>query len=324
MIRPRVPATIAVLPLCLAAGGCFPWALFDDDDAVDPPPVATQPAVLPPSIDVITVPDWPPIGPNATVVAEVRDDAGLATVSFDFRDTVSRIVSGTRASVEVRGSELGEGLGRLTVLATDVDGATAERSVTDLLVDLSPPEVTITRRVLKASGAHFDAWVADAWVLGDIELSFGGMTFSESFEEGYPSSLGDEWQYALFRIDSESLPMGKGIATLTVHDAADNLASESFELTIDGQPPTVQLTDPPAGSSVSGTFWVSLEASDAEGPTTVELRLGGAPVASATGPNATIELDAADFAAGQLTLEAVAIDEAGNESTPAEVSLMVQ
>ena len=57
------------------------------------------------------------------------------------------------------------GFGNLVVRATDVRGGFASREVTDLLVDLSPPEITLTETLISAQG-KLAVWVADAWILG--------------------------------------------------------------------------------------------------------------------------------------------------------------
>jgi hypothetical protein len=55
----------------------------------------------------------------------------------------------------------------------------------------------------------------------------------------------------------------------------------------------------------------------------LDLSLGGTPVATATGPTATLTIDTADFAPGPTQLLATAIDRAGNQST-ASRSIVIQ
>ena len=60
------------------------------------------------------------------------------------------------------------------------------------------------------------------------------------------------------------------------------------------------------------------------GPLVIEILAGGAPLATATGPEAVLFLDASELAAGPLTLTAIAYDEAGNASAPAVLDVVVE
>jgi hypothetical protein len=126
------------------------------------------------------------------------------------------------------------------------------------------------------------------------------------------------------RFDVESLPAVTELATITVRDAAGNERSESFTLSIDGAPPSASFLSPEPGDEVTGTFEVEVEAYDSQpGPIAIELYAGGAFVATGSGPICSFILSADELAGGATDLEAVAIDEAGNRSTAARVSVVV-
>ena len=158
------------LALLAAAGlqlcGCLipgVWPLDGDDetateDGFDEPPPPNGPGnrpntVLPPSVDSVELPSWPPLGEFGQLKVNLRDDFALSQVDFDFRNTVSRGLSGgTNESVIVTGSELGEGFGTLQITVFDTEGAFASRGVTDLLVDLTPPQADLGKTVIRAAG----------------------------------------------------------------------------------------------------------------------------------------------------------------------------
>ena len=93
---------------------------------------------------------------------------------------------------------------------------------------------------------------------------------------------------------------------------------------VDTTPPTVSLTAPAAGSSVSGTVTVSASASDAGGVTGVQFKLDGVNLApeDLTAPYA-VSWNTATATPGSHTLTAVARDGARNQATTADVTVTV-
>lgn len=324
----RLMTLAAVLPLLTTTVGCFPFLLEDDDD--DPPPRVSDPPPAPrtneaPRIDV-DIPSWPPLGSDSVLTIEVSDDAGLDTVDLRFRNAVDVFVSGVEDTVEVRADALGEGLGTLAISATDFEGRRTEERFSDLLIDLSPPEITLGETVVRhATDSDIALWVADAWVLGRVELTVGDVTLSHDFEPHYPSTLGQSWHYAQVTFPSISFSEGTDSALVTLYDAAGNTTESAFQLTLDGQVPLVVISSPAPSTVVSGLFDVVVDAEDeSSGPVFIELRVDGTPVATALGPSATMVVDAAALTPGDVELQAVATDEAGNTSTLATVPIVVE
>lgn len=309
---------------CLAAAMIALSGCWGSCEVTDPWPDFEDPSRIPPSVDEIVVPDYPPLGPGGVVRARVSDDCCLSQVQLSFANAVSVPVSGEDDEIEVSAMELGEGMGTLYVDAFDTDGLWASREVQRLVVDLSPPVAEIGDTVLKADGDALDIWVGDAWVLGSVSLTFQGVTQTRTFPAAYPATIGEEWDHSLERFPTSELPSGSGMAELTVVDAAGNRMTEVFPLVIDGERPLANIVSPAAGASVSGMFEVSLRATDAEGEASISLYAGGALYATALGPEASIVIDASSFVPGPLELTAVAVDAAGNESMPFTVSVEVE
>jgi len=91
----------------------------------------------------------------------------------------------------------------------------------------------------------------------------------------------------------------------------------------DTTPPTVSVTAPAAGATVSGTIAVSASASDDVGVTRVELRADGAPIGSDTTAPYGVSLDTRTLSNGPHTLSAAAVDAAGNTGVSVGVGVTV-
>ncbi len=326
------PPTFAIAYALFATSlsGCFggcDWGWEDDGsewtDCSDPstPGCETFPA---PEVTFF-IPSWPPIGPEGELTIHAESDAGLAEVDLSFGQTTTRFLSGALTSdIRVTGVELGEGFGTLDVTVFGEDGGWTHRQVEDLLVDLSEPEAYFEQTVLPAAGATLDFWIADAWVVSSYDLTIGDKSFFDTLPEGYPSTLGTEWDYSLVRIPVEDLPLGTTTAALTVRDAAGNAAFFDLSVTVDGVAPTAAFVAPLEGETVSATFEVSVDAADELGGVVdLELSIGGALWTTLVGPSATVTLDASELPAGPVELSVVAIDEAGNRSAPVVRSVTV-
>ncbi|MEX1163009.1 MAG: S8 family serine peptidase [Nitriliruptor sp.] len=90
-------------------------------------------------------------------------------------------------------------------------------------------------------------------------------------------------------------------------------------------PPTVELTSPAAGATVSTSVTLSATATDDVGITQVEFRVDGTSVGvgSANGSTYTLEWDSASVADGDHTITATATDTAGQTTTSAPVTVTV-
>jgi thermitase len=119
--------------------------------------------------------------------------------------------------------------------------------------------------------------------------------------------------------------VANGIASLTAraYDAAGNGASSAVvsvnvaNAIADTTPPSVSISSPVNGTTVSGVVGVSVSASDNAGAAGIAqtLYINGAKVASATGGSLGYRWNVRKVASGTYTLQAVARDAAGNTST---------
>jgi hypothetical protein len=93
---------------------------------------------------------------------------------------------------------------------------------------------------------------------------------------------------------------------------------------VDLTPPTVALTAPAPGATVTASLAVSASASDNVGVVGVQFLRNGSPLgAEVTAPPWTVTASTGQWASGAYTLAAVARDAAGNRTTSAAVSVTV-
>jgi len=277
-----------------------------------------------PWITDIQIADFPPVGPDGTVIVEVEDDGDLDYLSYGFRLSGHVNLLGYSDTAVLTGTMLGEGMGTLDLIVVDEHQNWSQEWIDDLVVDLSPPLLEVEDDIIRGGAdAELIVWVGDAYVLGAVELTFAGATQRHEFPAVYPPTLGETWDYSLVHFPLGDVPDGIETAYLVATDAVGNRTSLELELSVDGTPPTVEILAPVDGAIVSGLFDVEIALDDpGGGPVWVDLCDGAVTLATATGPLAVITLDALDFAPGPLSIRATAADQAGNTAA-AEISLTI-
>jgi hypothetical protein len=281
----------------------------------------------PPVFQTVGVPTWPPFGSGDVVRLDLVDaDGDLDFVEARFAKTVRQEVSGSADQAVFPVEDLGEGYGDMQFNVEDQLGGADEAIAYDVLIDLHVPVIEqVTPDILPRAGGELWVWAADAWALGRATVLFEGGQAESLLPEQYPGTLGVAWDRTLFTIDVSTLPAGYGTATVVVADAAGNTTTVEVPLTIDANPPEVLLLAPAPGAVLSAPFQVEVQAADPElEPTWIEIFVGGTPATEGAGPSMAASLDPLDFAAGPTTIEAVAVDRAGNRSEPASVAVTLQ
>src|SRR5260370_6363256 len=112
--------------------------------------------------------------------------------------------------------------------------------------------------------------------------------------------------------------------TVQVKDAATQSASKNFSINVASPVPTVAITSPASGASVSGTISVSGTASDTVSISSVQVAVDGGSSANASGTNNwTFGLNTASLSNGPHSLSAKTTDAAGISATSSSLSLTV-
>jgi hypothetical protein len=112
----------------------------------------------------------------------------------------------------------------------------------------------------------------------------------------------------------------------TVYDVAGKSSTSTVDVRVlnDLTAPTVRLTAPTAGASVSRTVTLSATASDDQAVTRVEFYAGGTLVGTDTSAPYSVTWDSTRVANGTYSLTVKAYDAAGNEGTGPGVSVTVK
>jgi arylsulfatase A-like enzyme len=190
------------------------------------------------------------------------------------------------------------------------------------LPDQTAPTVSVTA---PAAGATVSGTVTISATASD-NVGVTGVQFKL---DGAP--LGAEITTAPYDFSWDTTAVADGAHTLeaVARDAAGNVGtSGAITVKVSNQPdqaaPTVSITAPAAGATVSGTVTISASASDNVGVTGVQFKLDGAPLgAEITAAPYDFSWDTTAVADGAHTLEAVARDAAGNVGKSASVSVTV-
>ena len=206
------------------------------------------------------------------------------------------------------------------VTAYNSGGESAFSSEVSLLVtDTTPPAISAVAVPVKTTGGATITWTtneaSDSQVEYGTTTAYGNLTtLNVSLVTSHLVTLSGLVEGRLYHFRLRS------------RDAAGNLAtSGDFTFsTLDGTPPSVSITAPAAGVSVSGTVTVSASALDNVGVAGVQFKLDGANLgAEDTAAPYAVAWNTSGASVGAHTLTAVARDAAGNTATAAAVSVTV-
>ncbi len=119
---------------------------------------------------------------------------------------------------------------------------------------------------------------------------------------------------------------GAHTLSATAKDAAGNTGSASITVTVSNQPPdttppSIAITSPALGSTVSGNVSVLVNASDNVGVAKVELYVDGVLKATSKAAPFTTKWNARQASPGAHTLQTKAYDQAGNSAPSAPVTV---
>jgi hypothetical protein len=179
--------------------------------------------------------------------------------------------------------------------------------------DTTPPVVTLsapTQGATVSGMAVVTATATDNVGVVKVDLYVDGAYFATDASSPYS-----------FAWDTAGLANGPHELSLIAADAAGNTASTApVTVTLSNTPPdttapVVSITAPAAGTTVTGTVSLSASATDNVGVTRVDFYVDGALLASDTTSPYAATWNTSGVAGGSHTLQASAVDAAGNVST---------
>ena len=266
---------------------------------------------------------------TVTVSATASDSDGtIASVQFklDGADLGSKLTAAPY-SISWNTATAANGSHSLTATATDSGGNGSTASIVTVTVSNSGPQPTVTMTA-PSSGATVSGTIT---VSADAAEN-GGSIASVQFElDG--TGLGAAVTTSPYHVSWDTTATANGSHRLTavVTDAGGHTATAAaVTVTVsnggsgDTTPPTVSLTAPADGSTVSGSVTVFANASDDTSIASVQFTLDGANLGAAvtTSPY-HVSWDTTTAANGNHTLSAVATDSSGNTASASPVTVMV-
>jgi hypothetical protein len=175
--------------------------------------------------------------------------------------------------------------------------------------DATPPSVSIsspTNGSTVSGTVSIQVSATDNVAVSTVSLAVDGTTIGTSNTAPY--------------VFSWTASSGTHTIVATAKDAAGNSATNSISVSqnvvsADITAPTVSITSPVSGSSVSGTVSVSVTASDNVGVKSVALSVDGTVVSTLTSSPYNFSWNTTNIADGNHALSAKATDAAGNTNT---------
>jgi len=218
----------------------------------------------------------------------------------------------------------------LTAVARDAAGnVRTSAPVTITVSNAPPPDTTLpTVSITSPASAAIVGGTINVTASASDNVGVVGVQFKYN-----GINLGAEATTAPYSVSTNTTTVPNGSYTLTAvaRDAAGNVrTSAPVTITVsngpapDTTPPTVGITSPAAGATVSGTFTVTASASDNVGVAGVQFKYNGVNLgAEDTTAPYSVSTNSATVPNGSYTLTAVARDAAGNLTTSAPVAITV-
>ncbi|HKY31067.1 MAG TPA: Ig-like domain-containing protein [Candidatus Polarisedimenticolia bacterium] len=258
------------------------------------------------------------------VTAAASDNVGVVGVQFKL-DGANLMAEDLSAPYGIlwNTTTVPNGPHTLTAVARDAGGNVALAASVALTVDngdTTKPTVSLTAPSAGATVAGTVSLSASA--LDDVGVV--GVQFKMDGQ-----NVGAEDVAAPYAVSWDTTQVANGLHALSAvaRDAAGNSAiAANVSVNVsnaDRTPPTVSITTPASGISVSGTVTVAATADDDVGVAGVQFKLDGLNLgAEVTAPPFTIQWNTASLS-GARVLTAVARDAAGNVTTSAPVNVNV-
>lgn len=315
------------------------WLLVIDDAALNLPapgsgPIQPPPPTgdtTPPTVSVSAPANGATVSGSTSITANASDNVGVAGVQFRL-DGANFGSEDTIAPYTVTWNTTASSNGTHTVMAIarDAAGNVTNSSTISVTVNNAPPPDTTPPTVSVSSPA------GGATVSGALSVSANaadnvgvvGVQFKLD-----NANLGSEDLSSPHSVMWDTTTASNGTHTLTAvaRDAAGNVTtSTSVSVTVnnappaDTTPPTVSISSPAGGATVSSSLSVSANAADNIGVVGVQFKLDGANLGSedTTSPY-SVTWNTTTATNGTHTLTAVARDAAGNSTTSSVVSVTV-
>ena len=322
--------TVLVFFNCHGDGYIDPTTLWVDDVSLIVS-AGTGGTATPPSTAITSPVANAVLSGTVSIAATASDAAGVTNVEFDVDGTLlaNSTTAPYRASWDT--TSAGNGAHTLTTRATDAAGLVGASAGVVVTVnnggpppppDTTPPTIALTS---PATGAIVSGSVAITAAATDnvgvtrVEFYIDNVLLSATSSSPYSAS----W-------NSSSASNATHTIGARAYDAAGNVGSATaVSVTVnnagpgDTTPPTVSISTPANGATVSGTATIAASASDNVGVTRVEFYVDGTLLQTIAAAPYTAAWNTTTASNASHSLTAKAYDAAGNVGASAAVSVTV-
>jgi hypothetical protein len=279
----------------------------------------------PPTVSITSPAAGATLSGTVNLTANASDDVAVASVQFKVDGgNVGALVTSAPYTVSFNTKTLSDGNHTITAVAADTSGNTATSAGVQVKISNStstPPTVSIPS---PANGATVSAMVV---VTASASSSIGVASVQFQLDG---ANLGSAVTAAPYTFSWDTTKTSNGAHALTAiakDTAGSSTTSAGITVTVNNQttpPPTVSITSPANGATVSATVVVTASASSSIGVASVQFQLDGANLGSAvTAAPYTFSWDTTKTSNGTHTLTAIAKDTAGTSATSAGVTAVV-
>jgi hypothetical protein len=286
-----------------------------------PPPA---PADAPPTVSITAPAEGATVlGASVLIQASASDDKGVTKVEFfDGATSLGADTDGADGwSVSWNTTTAAEGQHVIKATATDTIGQTTS-DTNNVIVDNvdDAPTISIT------SPADASAVGGAAVTIQASASDDKGVTQVEFFEGatslGVDTNGADGWSVPW---NTTAVPDGPHVIAATATDTIGQTTTDTNNITVDNSPPTVAITSPSAGATVSLTIPVVANPSDDQGVKSVAFFVDGTAIGTDTnsGDGWSVSWNTAQWLNGTHDLTARASNFAGGTTTSDTVTVTV-
>ncbi|WP_091756959.1 Ig-like domain-containing protein [Pedococcus cremeus] len=285
---------------------------------------ATAPDTTVPTASITSPADNATVSGQLTVDVSASDDVGISKVELYVDGTLTSTRTASPYTFTVDTTRLTNAAHQLTAKAYDAAGNVGTSAAVSVTVlngtptDTTPPTAPTG---LSQTGATATTATL-SWMPSTDDVGVAGYGYYDAGSTPLGTTTSTSHTYTGLTCGT-TYPVG-----VDAYDAAGNRSAKATttlnSAACDTQAPSVSLTSPAAGATVSGTISVAASATDNVGVAGVQFRLDGATlgVEDTTAPY-TVAWDTTTATAGSHTLTAVARDAAGNTTTSSPVTVTV-
>ncbi|QWV95837.1 fibronectin type III domain-containing protein [Geomonas nitrogeniifigens] len=258
---------------------------------------------------------------SVSIAASATDNVGVSRVDFYLNNALLSSTNMAPYTYNWNTKTVANGVYNITAKAYDAAGNIGQSQTTTVNVfnDVIAPTVSLASPASSATVSGTVTVTANATDnvgVSKVEFYKNGVLVGTSTLAPYSFS----WNT---KLDAN----GTYTLTAKAYDAAGNVGvSQSSTVTVanDAIAPTVAITYPTAGATVSGTVTVTASASDNVGVSKVDFYIGSTLVATDTLGPYSYSWNTTAYPDGSYTLTAKAYDAAGNVSQSASMSVTVK